>query len=143
MRDHRLRLAAALAARDRTGDRGYLTYVHYAGIEPICAASGGCERVQSSEYAKLAGVPVALMGLIGYAAILVATLLPGEGPRLAASWLALVGLGFSLYLTYLELFEIDAICQWCVASAVIMAVLAVVTTLRAVASPVHGETGKR
>jgi uncharacterized membrane protein len=109
----------------------YLTYVHYAGIEPICAASGGCERVQSSDYAELAGVPVALLGLLGYASILVAALLPGEGARLATAWLAVVGFGFSLYLTYLELFEIHAICQWCVASAVIMAVLAVLTAMRA------------
>ena len=128
----RLRLAALIAAGLGLAIAAYLTYVHYAGIEPICAASGGCERVQSSSYAKLAGVPVALVGLIGYAAILTATLLPGEGPRLAASWFALVGFGFSLYLTYLELFEIDAICQWCVASAVIMGVLAVLTTIRAI-----------
>ena len=127
----RLRAAAAIAAAVGLAIAGYLTYVHYAGIEPICAASGGCERVQSSEYAKLAGVPVALVGLVGYGAILTATLLPGETARLAAAWLALVGLGFSLYLTYLELFEINAICQWCVGSAVIMAVLAVLTVLRA------------
>ena len=127
----RLRAAAAIAASVGLAIAGYLTYVHYAGIEPICAASGGCERVQSSDYAKLAGVPVALIGLAGYAAILTATLLPGETARLAAAWLALVGLGFSLYLTYLELFEIDAICQWCVGSAVIMAALAVLTVLRA------------
>jgi uncharacterized membrane protein len=131
----RLRLAAALVAGLGLAIAAYLTYVHYAGIEPICAASGGCERVQSSSYAKLAGIPVALMGLVGYAAILTATLLPGELPRLAASWLAIVGLGFSLYLTYLELFEIDAICQWCVASAIIMALLAVLTTLRTLAGP--------
>ena len=127
----RLRAAAAIAAAVGLAIAGYLTYVHYAGIEPICAASGGCERVQSSDYAKLAGVPVALIGLAGYAAILTATLLPGETARLAAAWLALVGLGFSLYLTYLELFEINAICQWCVGSAVIMAALAVLTVLRA------------
>ena len=127
-----LRLAAVVAAGLGLAIAVYLTYIHYAGIAPICAASGGCERVQSSSYAKVAGVPVAVLGLIGYAAILAATLLPGDGPRLAASWLALVGFGFSLYLTYLELFEIDAICQWCVASAVLMAVLAVVTTIRAV-----------
>ena len=41
----------------------------------------------------------------------------------AASLLALVGFGFSAYLTYLELFVIDAICQWCVASAVLMTIL--------------------
>jgi uncharacterized membrane protein len=70
--------------------------------------------------------------LIGYAAILVAVLLPGEPARMAASSMALVGLGFSLYLTYLELFEIDAICQWCVGSAVVMTVLAVLTAARVV-----------
>ena len=87
--------------------------------------------MQSSSYAELAGVPVALLGLIGYAAILAAALLPGEtaGSR---RLIALVGFGFSLYLTYLELFGINAICQWCVASAVIMTVLAVLTGVRAV-----------
>ncbi|MBN1527953.1 MAG: vitamin K epoxide reductase family protein [Thermoleophilaceae bacterium] len=141
MSDGQLRAAAAAAAGLGLAIAIYLTYVHYAGIEPICATSGGCERVQTSSYAKVAGVPVAVMGLIGYTAILTATLLPGEWPRLAASWLALVGFGFSLYLTYLELFEIDAICQWCVASAVLMSVLAVLTTIRAIRSESY--TGNR
>ena len=131
MKGDRLRPWVAAAAALGLAIAAYLTYVHYAGIEPICAASGGCERVQSSSYSELAGVPVALLGLLGYAGILVAALLPGEGGRLAAAWLAVVGLGFSLYLTYLELFEIEAICQWCVASAVIMGVLAVLTVVRA------------
>ena len=131
MTSDRLRAGAVVAALLGLGVSAYLTYVHYAGIEPICAASGGCEKVQSSSYADVAGVPVALLGLIGYAAILVAVLLPGEAARLAASWMALVGFGFSLYLTYLELFEINAICQWCVGSAVIMTALAVLTGVRA------------
>lgn len=110
----------------------YLVYVHYAGVEPICAASGGCEKVQSSKYAELAGIPVALLGLLGYLAILAATLVPGELARMVASSLAIVGLGFSIYLTYLELFEINAICQWCVASAIAMTALAVLTVIRAI-----------
>lgn len=110
----------------------YLVYVHYAGVEPICAASGGCEKVQSSKYAELAGIPVALLGLLGYVAILAATLVPGELARMAASSLAIVGLGFSIYLTYLELFEINAICLWCVASAIAMTALAVLTVIRAI-----------
>lgn len=110
----------------------YLVYVHYAGVEPICAASGGCEKVQSSKYAELAGIPVALLGLLGYFAILAATLVPGELARMAASSLAIVGLGFSIYLTYLELFEINAICLWCVASAIAMTALAVLTVIRAI-----------
>jgi uncharacterized membrane protein len=112
------------------GVSGYLTYVHYAGIEPVCAASGGCERVQSSGYAELAGVPVALLGLAGYAAILATTFVGGEASRLAGASLALVGAGFSAYLTYLELFVIDAVCQWCVASALLMLALSVCAVAR-------------
>lgn len=113
---------------------GYLTYVHYAGVPPVCTAGGGCEKVQTSHWAKLSGVPVAVIGLAGYAAILAALALPGEAARMTATGLAVAGAGFSAYLTYLELFDIHAICQWCVASAVVMAalaVLALVRTLRA------------
>jgi uncharacterized membrane protein len=110
---------------------GYLTWVHYADVEPICAGGGGgCEKVQTSSYAELAGVPVALIGLMGYLAILGSLLVPGEAGRMGGALLALAGFGFSAYLTYLELFEIDAICQWCVASAVVMTALAVATTAR-------------
>lgn len=107
----------------------YLTYVHYAGIEPVCT-SGGCEKVQSSDYAEVAGVPVALLGLVGYLSILGSLRVPGEAGRAATAGLALIGVSYSLYLTYLELFQIDAICQWCVASAVVMTTLAVASTAR-------------
>jgi uncharacterized membrane protein len=111
---------------------GYLTWVHYAGIEPICAGGGGsCERVQTSRYAELGGVPVALLGLVGYLAIAgTLALVPASAARPAVAFLALAGAGFSAYLTYLELFEIDAICQWCVASAVVMGLLAVLAVTR-------------
>ncbi len=131
MSDRRLRIAAAVLALVGLGVAGYLTWVHYADLEPICAGgSGGCEKVQSSDYAELAGIPVALLGLIGYGAILASLMLPGDLGRFAGAVLSLAGFGFSAWLTYVELFEIDAICQWCVASAVIMTALAVVTSLR-------------
>jgi uncharacterized membrane protein len=131
MSERRLRIAIAVLALAGLGVAGYLTWVHYADLEPICAGgSGGCERVQTSEYAELAGVPVALLGLIGYPAILASLAVHGEAGRFAGALLALVGFGFSAWLTYVELFEIDAICQWCVASAVIMTALAVLTSLR-------------
>ena len=81
---------------------------------------GDCEKVQTSEWSKLAGVPVALLGLVGYAAILALALRRPRGGLVAGALVSLAGFGFSAYLTYRELFSIDAICPWCVASAVIM-----------------------
>jgi uncharacterized membrane protein len=112
------------------GVAGYLTYVHYAGLKVVCLSSGGCETVQASSYSKLAGVPVALLGLIGYITILATLLVRGELGRSAGFGVALMGFLFSLYLTYRELFTIKAICQWCVSSAVLMTVLLVLTAIR-------------
>jgi uncharacterized membrane protein len=129
--DRRLRIAGLAVVLAGLGVASYLTYVHYAGLQPFCAGGGhGCERVQSSSYARLGGIPVALLGLAGYLAIAAALLAPGERARLAAAALAVSGFGFSAYLTYLELFVIDAICQWCVASAVLLTLLSVITVWR-------------
>jgi uncharacterized membrane protein len=128
--ERRLTLAIAALAGLGLGVAAYLTYVHYAGIEPICTGGGGCEKVQTSSYAKLAGVPVALLGLAGYLGILASLRVPGERGAAITALLALVGFGFSLYLTYLELFEIDAICQWCVVSAALMTALAGLSVAR-------------
>jgi uncharacterized membrane protein len=109
----------------------YLVYIHYAGIKPICAAgNGGCEKVQTSDYAKLAGIPVAVLGLAGYLAILASLFVRGDLGRLAGAAIALSGFGFSMYLTYREIFTIKAICQWCVGSAVLMTLLAGLTIVR-------------
>jgi uncharacterized membrane protein len=126
-----LRIATAVLALVGVGIAGYLTYVHYAGLSPICAGGNhGCEKVQSSRWADLAGVPVAVLGLAGYVAILVSLVLPEDLGRTAAAFLALVGAGFSGWLTYVEVAKIDAICQWCVASAVVMTLLAIVSVTR-------------
>jgi uncharacterized membrane protein len=80
--------------------------------------------VQTSQYSKLAGVPVALIGLLGYIAILGSLLAPeGERARFATVALVLGGFGFSAYLTYRELFSLHEICEECVSSAVIVTVL--------------------
>ena len=79
------------------------------------------------------GCPVAVLGLAGYIAILVTLLLvPGDAGRFAGAFLGIAGTGFSAYLTYLELFVINAICQWCVASAIVMTLLTCVVLARAV-----------
>jgi uncharacterized membrane protein len=103
----------------------YLTYIHYAGIKPLCGTSGGgCEIVQTSIYSKLAGVPVALIGLIGYVVIMGSLLVrESETSRFATVAFTVVGFGFSAYLTYRELFSIHHICEYCVSSAVIVTIL--------------------
>lgn len=109
-------LALALAA--------YLTYVHYAGIKPVCTAGQACIKVQSSQWSRLDGVPVALIGLLGYVAILGSLLAPDrEETRLITLGLTLIGFGFSAYLTYRELFSIHAVCEECATSAVFMTLL--------------------
>jgi uncharacterized membrane protein len=128
--DRRLRTAIVVVCVLGIGIAAYLTYVHYAGIKVLCLSSDGCETVQASRYATLDGIPVALLGLIGYVSILASLAVRGEPGRAAGFGVALVGFGFSVYLTYRELFTIHAICQWCVASAVLMTALAILTLVR-------------
>ncbi len=130
--DRRLRIAILVLSLIGIGIAGYLTYVHYEKLKILCLAGGGCETVQSSSYAKLDGVPVAVLGLVGYIGILGSLAIRTELGRLAGFAIALIGFGFSMYLTYRELFTINAICQWCVSSAVLMTVLAILTAIRAV-----------
>jgi uncharacterized membrane protein len=111
----------------------YLTWVHYADIEPVCTGISDCEKVQSSDYAELAGIPVAVLGIAGYVSILASLWLRVELTVL----LAYVAAGFSGYLTWAELFKIDAICQWCVASALASLAIAVLATLLALRAPLH------
>lgn len=109
----------------------YLTYVHYAGIKPACTAGESCTKVQTSVYSELAGVPVALMGLLGYIAILASLLVSvSESSRLATMALTFVGFAFSAYLTYRELFSIHAVCEWCASSAVILTVMMLLSLWR-------------
>lgn len=95
--------------------------------------TGGCDTVQTSRWAAFLGLPVALYGVIGYAAILVVALaalrpaaLDRREPTRVLAALATGGMLFTLYLTYLELFVIHALCRWCVGSAVIITAIWVV-----------------
>ena len=131
MSDRLLRAAAALVALAGIGVAGYLTWARYADASVICVSGGGCETVQSSEYAEIAGLPVALLGLGAYLAILALVLWDAPLARLSAATIALVGFLFSMYLLVVQLFVIDAVCVWCLANDVVIApALAVLTGLR-------------
>jgi len=116
----------------------YIAIAESGGGAPKCLAGGsGCETVADSKYAHLAGVNVAVIGIVGYVLVFVAAIVPGDPGRFGGFLTALIGFGFSLYLTYLELFVIDAICQWCVASAILMALSLAVAATRAFAYAGH------
>jgi uncharacterized membrane protein len=87
--------------------------------------------VQTSVYSELAGVPVALLGLLGYVSILGLLIGPeNETSRCAMMALTLVGFAFSAHLTYRELYSIHAICEWCASSAVVLTVMAPLSVWR-------------
>jgi uncharacterized membrane protein len=99
----------------------------------VCTGISDGEKVQTSDYAELAGIPVAVLGIAGYALILASLWMPVEVTVLLAYVAAL----FSGYLAWAELFKIDAICQWCVASALASLAIAVLATLLALRTPLH------
>jgi uncharacterized membrane protein len=127
-----LRFLAAALSLVGIGVATYITIADSGGGAPLCLAGGhGCATVANSHYSHIAGINVAVFGIAGYVLLLAAAVIPGDLGRFGGFLAALVGFGFSAYLTYLELFVIDAICQWCVASAVLMTMLFVVSGARA------------
>jgi uncharacterized membrane protein len=132
--ERKLRIAAAVLALAGIGVATYIVVAESGGGTPKCLAGGtGCETVSESRYSELAGINVAVIGIAGYALLLVTALVTGDAGRFGGFLTALVGFGFSAYLTYLELFVIDAICQWCVASALLMTLSLAVAATRAFA----------
>lgn len=113
------------------GIAAYLSYVAlFRETQVFCTGLGDCRKVQTSAYARILGVPVAVLGLGMYAALVVLIAsrlrLRERSPRVLVVWtftLALAGTLYSGYLTYLELFHIDAICEWCVTSAAIVTLI--------------------
>jgi uncharacterized membrane protein len=111
---------------------------------PLKCGTGGCDTVQASPYAVFLGIPVAFYGVVGYLSVLIVALaalrpaaLPDRRWSVLLVLLSSVGLLFTVYLTYVELFVIHAICRWCVGSAVIITaiwVLAVLALRRAYVS---------
>jgi uncharacterized membrane protein len=108
---------------------GYLLSVRWGGGTLYCS-TGGCETVQSSSYAEVLGVPVALTGLLAYLFLAAIAFVAAPLARVAAAAVALAALAFSAYLLVIQLAVIGEICQWCVASDAITTLVATVALLR-------------
>jgi uncharacterized membrane protein len=120
--------ALAVLAVAGMGVAAYLTYTHWADKVVACGGLGRCETVQQSDYSTIASVPVALLGGLAAATLLVIALSRLGGLPLAVEWASLATLAlttasvaFAAYLTYVELFVLDAICVYCVALASVFA----------------------
>ena len=123
-REGTLRGIATFLATFGIGVATYITIADSGGGAPVCVAGGhGCQTVAESSYSHLLGVNIAVFGIVGYVLLLGCALLRGDVARMGGFLISLGGFGYSVYLTYLEVFKIEAICQWCIASAVLMTLL--------------------
>jgi len=126
--------ALAVLAMAGMGVAAYLTYSHYADQPIACAGLSGCQAVENSEYSKLVGIPVAVLGMLfcaGLLALVLARLarlpLAEEWAPLAAFSMTLTGVAFAAYLTYIEVFVVEDVCIWCASFASIITVAWLIT----------------
>ncbi len=119
----------------------YMTIFKLTSNENMCLGNGGCSKVNSSVYAEIYGIPVAVIGVGGYAAILAVLALEKRNRFLEKNGamivfgLALIGFLFTLYLIYVELVLIHALCPFCVTSQITMTLLFILSVIRLVRQP--------
>ena len=128
------RIAIPILGIVNIGISGYLTYVHYSLIKPVCVFNLECDEVLSSSYSAMWGVPLALFGLVMYVLLTVFGLLLW---RKDSAWehlialgtygVALAGIVFTGYLYYLEIFVLHAFCSWCIISSIVLACIFVIS----------------
>ena len=134
--------ASALLSLAGLGLATYLSVIHLSGADLACGVSGGCGAVTTSEYSRFLGMPVALLGVGGYAALLLGCLAalgvpePPAMLRWALAGVAFVGFAFSAYLTGTQAFLIGSYCVYCLTSASLMTAIMALT----VAAVVKGQS---
>lgn len=129
-----LQRAIAFLAALGIGVATYVAIVEAGGGSPVCLAGGsGCKTVAESSYSHVAGVNIAVFGIVAYALLLASAFVANDLARFGGFLVALGGFGYSIFLTYIEIFKIEAICQWCVASAVLMTILFLLNATRLIA----------
>lgn len=130
-------------------DSAYLSYIKLANTNIYCTPGlGHCDVVNASQWSYLWGIPIAVFGVVGYAAILLLITFGNRNKTLAPNvylmlfGISLTGFLFSLYLTYLEIFILKTICQWCVLSSLTMTAIFILSIIRLVVqSPKFKKSG--
>jgi uncharacterized membrane protein len=121
------RMSAAVLSLAGLFISAYLYLYKIGRIGTLACGTGACETVQLSPWSRFAGVEVSLIGLLGYTLLLFVSLVGLQGRFSGQRWpmdllagVSALGVSFTIYLTYIELFVLHAICRWCVASGLII-----------------------
>ncbi|MCL4274363.1 MAG: vitamin K epoxide reductase family protein [Anaerolineales bacterium] len=119
----------------------YMTVYKFTGNEGMCLGSGECSTVNASRFSEVNGIPVAVIGIVGYAAILAVHLFENRSPffkqngTLLLFGMGLTGFIFTLWLVYVEIALIRALCPFCVTSQVVMTIIFIIAVIRLIKSP--------
>lgn len=120
---------------------GYLSYSHFSGEPVYCGGASSCELVNSSRFAYIGSIPVSVLGLAAYIAILILSLIKSDEerqwPAILTFGVALIGVMFQWYLFYIEVAVLHALCYWCVASQAIITLIFILALPRR--APVEAE----
>ena len=129
MTDRALRAVIAALALAGIAVTYYLVYARYTGTRLACT-TGGCETVQHSKYAKAAGIPVAILGLVAYVAVFLTALSARIEAAAIGAAIVLAGLAFGVYLIVIQVAVLEALCQWCLTSDGLLFLLTIVCCWR-------------
>lgn len=119
----------------------YMTVYKYTGNDGMCLGSGECSTVNASRFSEVNGIPVAVLGIVGYAAILAVHFFENhnsffkQNGTLLLFGMALTGFIFTVWLVYVEIALLRALCPFCVTSQVAMTILFVIAVIRLIKSP--------
>ena len=142
MTETTMRRASAAAAGLGAAVTVYLLSVRASGATLACA-TGGCETVQHSRYAEIFGLPIAALGLVSFSCLLGAAVMRGAWAALVQATVALAASLFGAYLLYVQLAVLGALCQWCLASDVLVSVIAGLALLRLGPAPTAPKRRRR
>ena len=119
----------------------YMTIYKWTNNNSMCLGSGDCSTVNASPYSEIYGIPVALVGVGGYAAILFLLLMDSrndfvrQNGTLFVFGLSLTGFIFTVYLVYVEFAVLDAVCPFCLTSQIVMTIIFILSIIRLIRQP--------